>query len=60
MSWFPTPGHGIGHVNERSNEWVIHQMKARGFEYMPEETKVLRDAATLWWFKESLMCFIRS
>jgi hypothetical protein len=57
MSWFPTPGHGIGHVNEHTNEWVIDQMSKRGFEYMAGDTQILRDASTLWWFKESLMVF---
>jgi hypothetical protein len=59
LSWFPRKGHGTGHVNERSNEYVIEKLAARGFKPVPEITIRLRDAATLWWFKESLMAFVR-
>lgn len=59
LSWFPTPGHGIGHVNERSNEWVIARMLERGFVHMPEWTETIRLTSTKWWFSYSLLCFTR-
>jgi hypothetical protein len=59
MSWFPIPGHGIGHVNERTNEWVKEQMLIRGFQSLDDWEKILRDSSSLWWFSESLLCFIR-
>lgn len=57
LSWFPEPGHGLGHVNERGNEYIIGQMVQRGFYHMPAASGRLREAATLWWFKSSLMAF---
>lgn len=57
LSWFPIPGHGIGHVNERSNEWVVTQMFERGFVHQPEWSQILRDSATKWWFKHSILAF---
>lgn len=57
VSWFPRKGEGIGHVNERSNEYVKEKICAANFEFMPEETEKLRNASTLWWFKISVMAF---
>lgn len=59
VSWFPRKGEGIGHVNERSNEWVVEQMNMRGFVYDHATTQRLRQTATLLWFKESLLVFQR-
>lgn len=60
LSWFPIPGHGIGHVNERDNDWVKNQMLLRGFKSMNDVEKFLRDSSSLWWFKESLLVFSRN
>ena len=57
ISWFPRPGEGIGHVNERSNAYIQSRMMDREFQYLPEVVGRLREAATLWWFKESLLAF---
>ena len=59
LSWFPYKGEGIGHVNERSNAYIQERMAEKGFEFIPIETDELRAAATLWWFKKSLMIFRR-
>ena len=59
ISWFPTEGHGIGHFNPRSNEYVKDKLLDREFISDEMAQKNLRDAATLWWFKESLMVFRR-
>lgn len=59
MSWFPIPGHGIGHVNERSNEWVKEQMRQRGLYSNDHFEKTGRDASIFWWFKHSFMVFER-
>lgn len=59
LSWFPRPGHGIGHVNERPNDYIIREMMRRRFEYEPDVTAKLREASTLWWFKESIMVYER-
>lgn len=59
LSWFPTDGEGIGHVNPRSNEHVKQEMARRGLRYLPGFSARLRNAATCWWFKHSLMVFTR-
>lgn len=59
LSWFPRDGEGIGHVNPRPNEYVKEQFSKRGFFSDEDGQKELRAAATLWWFKESLMVFRR-
>ncbi len=59
LSWFPIPGHGIGHVNERENSWVIDQMFQRGFFHIGYWSDRMRKAATSWWFKHSVMAIIR-
>ena len=60
LSWFPRPGEGIGHVNERSNDYVKEQMAARGFKSLDNVAAKLREASSLWWFKESTMAFQRA
>ena len=59
LSWFPIPGHGIGHVNERSNQYVRDAMELRGFKSDDGWQQVMRESADSWWFKESLMVFQR-
>ncbi len=59
LSWFPVPGHGEGHVNERSNSYVQDMMSSLGFDFMPEATGLMRQASTKWWFGISLMAFRR-
>lgn len=58
LSWFPTDGEGIGHVNPRPNDYIIGEIILRGFT--PISWASLRDAASLWWFKHSLMAFKRT
>jgi len=60
LSWFPTEGHGIGHVNPRDNLYVQNKMSERGFAFLPEPTERFRKAATLWWFQSSLQVFRRA
>ena len=58
LSW-AIPGQvGDGHVNCQSNDYIIQQMQARGFYLENTLTNQLRKAASLWWFKNSLMVFI--
>lgn len=60
VSWFPTKGHGIGHVNEKPNQYVVDQFRALGWLFEYQHTETLRTVATEWWFKESLMVFRRT
>lgn len=57
LSWFPNKGEGIGHVNERSNDYVREKIEAWGFEFMPDVTKQLRESSKLWWFSLSVLVF---
>lgn len=58
ISWAVPGQNGDGHVNCRTNEYIIQKMADRGLMYVPAYTDTLRRAASLWWFKNSLMVFI--
>lgn len=61
MSW-ATPGQlGIGHINCQSNEWVISEMKKRGYLLDSILTDQLRKAVKdchCSWFVNTLMYFV--
>jgi len=64
LSWSIPGFGGDGHVNPKSNQYIIHEMKERGFKYSKKDTKELRNSASEypsigWWFRETLMCFRR-
>jgi hypothetical protein len=59
LSW-ATPGQaGYYHVNCQSNEWVIKQMKQRGFHYLKEDSELARDIVEdrFKYFKNTIMIF---
>lgn len=62
MSW-ATPGQaGVGHINCQSNEWVIEEMRKRGYDFNKKITNDLRKAVEdchCSWFKNTLMYFKR-
>lgn len=59
LSWAIPGQGGCGHHNEQNAEYVIPTIEARGFEWLPIESQVLRDAggSDLWWFKNSIYVF---
>lgn len=60
LSW-GLPGQiGIGHVNTRSNEYVIDIMKGLGFDFDEEKSNYLRNEAQSSWFKGSTMVFLNT
>lgn len=59
LSWAVPGQGGHGHVNELSNSQVIRKMHEFGFYLDLDETLRLRESATLWWFKRTLMAFKR-
>mmetsp|Transcript_29172 Transcript_29172/g.53804 ORF Transcript_29172/g.53804 Transcript_29172/m.53804 type:complete len:610 (-) Transcript_29172:287-2116(-) len=58
LSWALPDQPGSGHVNGKTNEYVISLMGAKGFEFDREKTLFLRSEAQLGWFKDTTMVFI--
>lgn len=58
LSWAVPGQDGDGHVNCQTNDYIMQQMQARGYFLENTLTNQLRKAASLWWFKNSLMVFI--
>lgn len=61
LSWAEIGQPGIGHINCRSQEDVIADIKSRGFEYLPNETKDARNNIddNTDWFRRTLLIFKR-
>lgn len=59
LSWAIEGQGGHGHVNCRNNDYMIEQMRQRGFRYLPEPSRNLRAIVELSWFEETLMVFSR-
>lgn len=59
MSWGLPGQTGLGHVNCRDNEYVKCRLAAMGYQHRPKQDEVLRQAATLEWFKYTVMVFER-
>lgn len=58
LSWALPNQPGSGHVNGKTNEYVISLMGTKGFEFDRENTLFLRSEATLSWFKKTTMVFV--
>jgi len=58
LSWAIKGQGGTGHVNEQSNEYVIDQMRQRGFKHWGHISTMLRTASTLPWFHNTVMAFV--
>lgn len=57
LSWAVKNQPGTGHVNCQNNDYVIKEMKKRGWKLDEETTEILRKASTLRWFANTLMVF---
>ena len=60
LSWAIPGQHGDGHVNCKSNRYIISQMKQRGWRYDRKTAGNLREKATLGWFKNTIMVFLKN
>ena len=60
LSWAVEGQGGYGHINCRNNDYIKEKFASLG--YINDETVEgdLREASTLWWFKESIMVFRKS
>ena len=59
LSWALPGQGGDGHFNERDNNYIKENFNKRGYESWDEAEKFLRDSTTLWWFKNTIMVFIK-
>lgn len=57
LSWAVKNQGGKGHVNCQENDYVINKMENKGFKFLPDITKELRDASTFRFFKNTIMVF---
>ena len=61
LSWSSLkPPHGNGHVNPRSEQWVIARFAELGYTVDVKASRQLRQAAQLPWFKSDLFVMRRS
>jgi SAM-dependent methyltransferase len=57
ISWAIPGQEGDGHVNCRSNSYIIYQLWRRGFTIRPTVSISSRHKCSLPWFKETVMIF---
>lgn len=57
LSWAVKGQGGFGHFNEQNNDYVKHLMSAYGYVNDVQAEQVLRNQASLWWFKNTIMVF---
>lgn len=57
ISWAVPGQTGFGHVNEQPNSYIIREFRRKGYKYLQKDSKKLREAATLPWFKKTIMVF---
>jgi hypothetical protein len=57
LSWAIPNQPGDGHVNCQENNYIVNEMKNRGFEYNELESQKIRQANVVWWFKNTFMFF---
>mmetsp|Transcript_8942 Transcript_8942/g.13452 ORF Transcript_8942/g.13452 Transcript_8942/m.13452 type:complete len:93 (+) Transcript_8942:319-597(+) len=58
LSWGMPGQNGIGHVNGRTNEYVIDIMNQLEFDFDEERSNYVRENSQSNWFKETTMVFI--
>jgi hypothetical protein len=57
LSWALKGQGGFGHFNEQNNDYVKRAMAARGYKNDLAAEERLRAAASLSWFKNTIMVF---
>jgi len=60
LSWAVVGQRGHGHVNERNNDYIRGRMESLGYVSDMKAEEELRAAASLWWFKKTIMVFRRA
>lgn len=59
VSWALPGQGGDGHFNEQPNDYIKKQFTDRGYKNWEEAEQYLRNSATLWWFKKTIMVFTK-
>jgi cyclopropane fatty-acyl-phospholipid synthase-like methyltransferase len=59
ISWAVVGQGGTGHVNEKPNEYVENVFLQFNWKRNKEAEKKLREVAELWWFRGSVLVFIK-
>ena len=59
LSWAAEGQYGNGHVNNRPNSYIIEILRRQGFILNRPASIYLREQASLWWFKNTIMVFDR-
>jgi len=59
LSWAIPEQPGRGHVNLKTNRYVIEKMEEKGLVLNEVKAKTLREYNSLWWFRQSTMAFER-
>jgi cyclopropane fatty-acyl-phospholipid synthase-like methyltransferase len=59
LSWAIEGQGGHGHVNEKSNEYIKSKICSLGYINDVESENIMRNNANLWWFKNTMMVFIK-
>jgi len=57
LSWAVESQGGYGHFNERSNAYIKSKICKLGYTNDVAAEEALREASTLWWFKNTIMVF---
>lgn len=59
LSWAIPFQSGDGHVNCRTNDYIKNILNEYSFNFLIDDTNLMRKASTLPWFKNTIMAFIR-
>lgn len=57
ISWAIPGQPGDGHVNCQNNQYIIDTIQEKNWYFNQSITNSLRRESSLWWFKNTLMCF---
>lgn len=59
MSWAQENQKGDGHVNCKSQDYIIQEFVKRNFKYSEAISLNIRKKCEKWWLRNNVMCFIR-
>ena len=57
LSWAKKGQRGRGHFNNQNNDYVKRMMDSYGFDNDEDAENLMREASSLYWFKDTIMVF---